>query len=439
MALDVLLISPPSIAFRGRGDEKGMMPPLGLGYLAAVLELAGFKVGLIDMQPEGIRGKDLARILEEQRPRVVGITTMVVSFKNALRVSEIVKQVLPDTKVVVGGPQATFLVEETLACPSIDVLVRHEGEDTILELMHFFLDGSLSLDHIRGIAFREGDKIYQTEDRPLIRDLDRLPFPARHLFKSHLYVKPGVVITARGCPSQCVFCAARALYPNPSYRARATKLVVDEIEEMVERYRLDSFFIADDTFTLDPDRAMEICDLIIERKLRVWWACEARVNTMTPELAHKLVQAGCVEVQFGVETGNPEIMKRIRKGIRLEQVEEVVNYTLEAGLDVLCSFIIGFPWDTPETVKQTLDFARKLSRLGNGAVASRGRRRRGRMVAMYAPLTPLPGTELYRRAEEWGIRFLTRDWDRFTFNEPVIETNNLSARDVRRILYEISV
>jgi len=434
MALDVLLVAPPSVAAKPYDKDGGMTLPLGLGYLAAVLEQAGYNVELLDMAAEQARGADVTRIVRDRQPRVVGISTMVVTYKNGLRIAELVKAASPMTKVIVGGPQATFLVEETLACPAVDVLARYEGEETILELMrHFDGDGS-ALDQIRGIAFRVDGRICETGARHLIKDLDRLPFPARHLFKLDRYAKPGVLITARGCPSRCVFCAANTLYVDPPYRARAPRFIVDEIEEMVNRHGLNSFFIADDAFTLWPKRAIEICDLIIERRLAVQWTCEARVNTMTPVLARKMVEAGCIEVQYGVETGNPDIMQLIRKGISLEQVETVVNYSQAIGLDVICSFIIGFPWDTADTVRQTLDFALRLGRLGASA-PNRGGKNRGRVVAMYSPLTPLPGTTIYQHAEALGIRFLTRDWDRFTFTVPVIETPHLSAVQVRQALY----
>jgi anaerobic magnesium-protoporphyrin IX monomethyl ester cyclase len=431
MTSDVLLIA-PSLAFRPRGNRGGMMPPLGLGYLAAVLEQAGYRVDLVDMQAEGVRGPDLTRMVRERQPRVVGISTMVVTYRNGLRAAQVVKQALPATKVVVGGPQATFLVEETLACPAVDVLVRYEGEETLVELMHHYDGDGPALDRIRGIAFRDGGRIYQTERRSLIADLDSLPLPARHLFKSQLYAKPGVLITARGCPSRCVFCAANALYPSPPYRARSPHLVVDEIEGMVNEHGLDSFLIADDTFTLCPERAMRICDLILERGLAVKWTCEARVNTMTPKLARKLAQAGCTGVQYGIETGNAEIMKRIRKGIKLDQVEKVVKLTQFAGLDIVCSFIVSHPWDTEETILQTIRLGRKLDGLG----ASLQRKRQpecGRVTSTYTVLTPLPGTYIYDHAEELGIRFLTKDWDRFTFGEPVIETRYLTAADIRNI------
>jgi len=216
---------------------------------------------------------------------------------------------------------------------------------------------------------------------------------------------------------------------------RTPRLVVDEIGQLVETYGLNSFFIADDTFTLHPQRAMEICDLIIEHRLKINWTCEARINTMTPALAEKLFQAGCTGVQYGVETGNAEIMRAIRKGIRLEQVEEVVYWTQAAGLDVVCSFIIGLPWDTEETVAQTIYFGRRLERLG--APPTRERQpRRGRVTTAFTVLTPLPGSYIYDHAEELGIRFLTKDWDRYTLIDPVIETRHLSTADIRRLYCE---
>jgi anaerobic magnesium-protoporphyrin IX monomethyl ester cyclase len=430
MTLDVLLINPPLSRVVLNMRTGLLMPPLGLGYLAATLEQAGYQVQLLDMQAEQARGADLVRYLNEHQPRVVGIGTMVNTFNNGLRVAQIVKQARPATHVIVGGPHATFLPEETLACSAVDVLVRYEGEETLVELLQHFESASPALDQIRGIVFRDGDRLIATEARPLIADLDRLPFPARHLFKWDKYGIP-ITITARGCPSRCVFCAANALYPHPPYRVRSPQLVVDEIEEMVRRYGLQSFFIADDAFTLWPKRALEICDLLIARGLNtVKWLCEARVDTMTPEVARKLCEAGCIEVQYGVETGNPEIMKLIRKGIKLEQVQEVVAYSQALGLNVVCSFIIGFPWDTHETVQQTLAFGHQLMQLG-APLKDGGRSGRGRVGSGFAPLTPLPGTYVYEHAAELGIRFVTKDWDRYTFAEPVIETQHLTAAELR--------
>jgi radical SAM superfamily enzyme YgiQ (UPF0313 family) len=209
---------------------------------------------------------------------------------------------------------------------------------------------------------------------------------------------------------------------------------VDEIETLVERFGLSSFFIADDTFTLQPGRAATVCGLIVQRRLPVTWACEARVNTMTAELARQLREAGCIEVQYGVETGNPEIMKLIRKGIKLEQVEQAVVHAVTAGLDVICSFIVGLPWDTWDTVHQTIALAQRLCQLGSPQ-PNRGGKGRGRVTAVYSPLTPLPGTLVYQEADALGLRFLTRDWDRFTFNSPVVETAQFSAAAVRQALY----
>jgi anaerobic magnesium-protoporphyrin IX monomethyl ester cyclase len=388
-------------------------------------------VDLLDMQAEGVRGTDIAPLVQERQPRVVGISTMVVTYGNALRVACLVKKALPTAKVVIGGPQATFLVEETLACLAVDVLVCYEGEETLVELMHHYDGDGPALEHIRGIAFRDGDRIHQTEQRPLITELDSLPFPSRHLFKASLYTKPGVLITARGCPSQCIFCAANALYPGKKrYRARSPQAVVDEIGELVEYYGVGEFFIADDAFTLQPERAMEICDLILARRIRTRWTCEARINSMTPELVYKMREAGCYLVQYGIETGNPEIMKLIRKGISLEQVEEVVNYTQAAGIDIICSFIIGFPWDTHQTVNQTIDFARQLCCKG-AREPNLGGAGRGLVNAMFAHLTPLPGTYLYDHAGELGVRLLSQDWDRYTMSAPIIETSHLSVMDMR--------
>lgn len=431
MSLDVLLIEPPLGSVALMLKKIMNMPPLGICYLAAVLEKAGYTVAIVDMWAEKLSEADIVQIIREKKPRVVGISTMVTTYKNGLRIAEAVKRIDPKIKVLVGGPQATFLIEETLACQSVDIVVRFEGEETILELMQHFDNSSIGLDQIRGIAYREKACIHHTPDRPYIKDLDSLPTPAYHLLKMMDSYDMHVVITTRGCPSQCVFCAANAIYGKPSHRVRSPKLVADEIEGLIRNYGASRLYIADDAFTLRPARAIEICDLIIQRQLNVSWTCETRVDTMTKELAEKLYDAGCVMVQYGVETGNPEIMKLIRKGISLEQVEEVVAYTSAVGLNVSCTFVVGFPWDTDETVRQTIEFGRKLARLNKMPIESQ-KTNRGVVTPRFAPLTPLPGTYIYEHADELGIQYQTDDWNRFTFFEPVISTSNLTASQIRK-------
>lgn len=431
---DVLLIVPPNASLvRGAssGAGAGFIPPLGLGYLAAVLEQAGYRVDILDMDVMAWRGSDLVRWVQERQPRVVGFSLMVGSYNTGLRAAQLIRNECPPTKIVVGGPQATFLAEEILNHhPAVDVVACHEGELTLLELMQAWETKPSALESILGIAFRREDGIHQTPPRPLIKDLDTLPLPARHLFQMKRYAKPGVLLTARGCVGQCVFCAARATYPEQPYRARSPQAVMAEIAELSESFGLHDFFIADDAFTLQPKRALAICDLIIASGLKAHWTCEARVNSMTPDLVHKMHAAGCHQIFYGVETGDPEVMKLIRKGIRLEQVEEVVNFTQAAGIDVMCSFILGFPWDTPQTIGQTIEFAGKLRRMG-ATWPNRGGPGRGFVTAAFYHLTPLPGTFIFEHASELGLKFLSKNWDHYTMAAPIIETAHLSAADLR--------
>ena len=442
--IDVLLVVPPSTSRQAAENPRAVpsatkrsimyMPSLGVAYLAAVIEKAGYSVRIVDIWAERLRASDLAEIVQQEHPRVVGISTSVTNYKNGLRLAEIARQAYPVTRVIVGGPQASFLVEETLACFAVDIVVRFEGEETILELMQHFDQGLPSLENIKGIAFRTESGIHTTERRPLNNNLDSLPSPAYHLIKMENYEKPSI-ITGRGCPYQCVFCAANALYQGAPYRARSPQKVVEEIATLVQQFNIDTFFVADDTFTMNAQRVNEICDLLIARNLNLKWGCEARINIMTRDLAKKLFHAGCQIVQYGVETGNAEIMELVRKNIKLDQVEDVIDFTLDAGLDVLATFIIGLPWDTQETVRQTIAFGRKIEQL-NTLRSSTNSTKRGKAVIGYSLLTPLPGTYIYEHAEKLGIRFLTRDWDKFTLTEPVIETKYLTAQQIRNLYIE---
>ena len=433
---EILLINPPqtrSLLTTQREQALSTVLPLGLAYLAAVLERDGYRVQVVDMMADDMRADALATRLRAAQPRLVGITSTIRLFNNGLRVARLVKQVVPSAAVVMGGPHASFTYEQALQKGSVDALCRFEGEQTLLELTgHYLRNDPAELSAIRGIAYPSDGHIVLTPARAFITDLDSLPFPARHLFPIEHYPGPlsiANVIVGRGCPFECIFCSANTL-SGRRYRVRSAHNVLAEIVELLARYHLDEFYVVDDTFTVSRRRVKELCEGLIAAGVRASWGCEARVNTVDEELLRWLYAAGCRSIQYGAESGDDTVLAEVHKGITTEQVEAAVWAAHRIGLEVACSFVIGHPFDTRETVRKTIAFARHL-------IYDIGQQDGDpRVRTKFAILTPLPGTPVYDQAEELGVRILTRNWDRYSFHTPVIETRHLDRNDLASLYAE---
>ncbi|MDY6907995.1 MAG: radical SAM protein [Chloroflexota bacterium] len=409
----VLLVSTPHPL------EENPIPPLSLSYLAAALAQEGVEVQVLDFLVTRYSKCVLQERLEAFRPDVVGITCVTLNFPTASRIVRACKEFDPGMTTVVGGPHVSFSVEDSFRrAPWIDIIVRGEGDQTAVELVEALEQGS-DLEHVAGIAFRRDGAVVLTAPRSLIPDLDGLPMPARHLLPLSRYRalgSPCTVITSRGCPFGCVFCSARGMFGR-GVRLRTPRLVVDEIEAVNRQLGFDAINIVDDTFTANPRHAREVCDEIARRGLEFEWSVYSRVDTITPDMARAMKEAGCVCVLFGIESADEGILKTINKGITVDQVRAGVGTAREAGLNVFNSFIMGLPGETPETARHSMAFARELNR-DYGANFG------------FHILAPLPGTALYDEAERFGLRILTRDWARYDANEPITETVTMGPGDV---------
>ena len=417
---DILFINTPPVVLKRLFAESIMYanPPIGLGYLAAVLRQNGYSVDIYDMGPEKLTVDDIISSIKKENYQIIGIASIIANHGNSMRVAKKVREVFPEIKIVIGGPQATFIADEILNKGFVDVVVRFEGEETILELVSAIKNGK-SLENVKGISYKKNGKIITAPQRPYIEDLDSLPFPAWDLFQLDAYVQPGLIITGRGCPYKCIFCSASSL-SGARYRVRSGKNVVDEIEYLYNKYNINHFFFADDTFTSLKSHCFDVCDEIINRNLDIYWEAEVRANTVNNEIADKLAKAGCNHVQIGAESGDDQILSKIGKNITTQTIEDAVKLMLRKGISVVCSFILGHPHDTQTTVKKTLNFAKKIHRINPRLISCK-----------FALLTPLPGTPIYNRREEFGVKLLENDWDLYTFFDPVIETENLSKEDLQ--------
>jgi anaerobic magnesium-protoporphyrin IX monomethyl ester cyclase len=389
--------------------DENPSPPLGLSFLAGALLEAGIETRALDFAVFPYRRDHLESTIRDFKPDLVGATAVTMTYDSAAQIIRDAKAVDPNLLTVMGGPHVTFLARETMeTLPELDLIVLGEGEQTIIEVT-----GQAEKDRdwvqVRGILYRQGSKIEKTPPRTELVDVDALPLPARHLFPLGRYRALGMAVTmttTRGCPHQCIFCVGRKMV-GARVRYRNPIKVVDELEYL-NRLNFPQINIADDLFTAGKKHCLEVCREIIRRGLKVKWTSFSRVDTISLEILKAMKEAGCTTVSFGVETGNPEIMKTIRKGITLEKVVEALNLCREAGLGTLFSFILGLPGETPETLQQTVAFSDHLTELGGSCG--------------YHLLAPFPGTEIRDRCEEYGIRIMTDDWCQYHANRAIVET-----------------
>lgn len=416
---DIALVQPPMPEhLRQYAREVIVCPPLGLGYLASTLLENGFEVELTDLSIENPDRKGIELELRRRNPKILGITTTTSTYKNALNVATIAKELDPNIVTILGGPHVTFTDEETLRNRQVDVVVRHEGELTMLELCQRLLRENKELGPVAGISYREDNVIVKNSDRPVIENLDALPFPARHLMQLDKYLSPGTIITSRGCPSKCIFCAAEAM-SGGRYRVRSPSNVVAEIKKVADDFDPKFFFIADDTFTVFRDRTREICKLLRNLPKKVEWVCESRANFIDKPTLQEMAEAGCTAIQFGVESGSQKILNSIKKGINLDQVRRAVRWAVETKILPVCSFMVPHPEDTWKTVKETKKFMLEMKDMG---------------AFIYVSMTtPFPGTTLYLHAKELGVTIVTDDTDKYdlTGESPVIRTRNLSVEAIK--------
>ncbi len=419
-----------SLVFPNRniGRKKkldAVTPPLGLAYLAAILEKNNFKINIIDCYAENLGFDDLKKIINEIKPDVVGITTNVDIIYHSLLTAKIIKEILPNTIILLGGPQATSTYKYLLKYNFIDYIVLGEGEYTTLELLQKIKNNE-SVETVKGIAFRKNNKIIRTQDRGFIENLDELPFPAWHFFpnlKKYKYFtltnRPLPILTTRGCPYKCIYCT-KCIH-GYKVRYRSPENIVDEIKHCIKKYKVKEFGIADDHFTFDAKRTIKLCDLIIKSKLKIKMTLSngIRVDTISKKLVNKLYSAGCWFIAIGIESGNQQVLNKIGKEIKLEQITKSIKIIKQKNIIVAGYFIIGLPYDNLKTIKDTIKFA-KNSDLD---------------LAIFNLGIPFPGTKMFNLIEKYG-RFTFPSKVKFLrgmntqYEGPYFEIWNLKKEDV---------
>lgn len=325
--------------------------PLGLGYIAAVLEQNGFEVEMIDACLENLSIKAIKERIERLAPDVVGISMLAAIARTAVAIAQATKEVDSHIPVVVGGPHATFAYRNLLENYPIDYVVMGEGEETMLKLMQALRDRR-EVEKIKGLAFRQTQDITVTPPRPPITNLDRLPFPARHLVDYNKYLshgRPAESMGSRGCSYRCAYCVSPRLFGR--WRGRSIANIIDELDFLKKHYpKIKSFIFWDDIFTFNRDRTIKLCQALIERGLNHYsWECLARIDQIDSEMLNLMAKAGCTRIKYGIESGSSEILKRIHKNIDLNVAEKAFELTRKAGIEAISFFMIGNPGETMET------------------------------------------------------------------------------------------
>jgi len=398
--------------------EECPAPPLGITYVAAAFEAAGADVKIIDYIVSRYSSEKLRNELALFKPHVVGATSVTMNFHMASHIMKDVKEYDPTIITIMGGPHVSFDTLNTLeGCPEIDLIVMGEGEKTITELVDCQMERG-KWPEIKGLAFLQNGKVIHTGTRMFIDDVDSIPLPARHLLSHSRYQALGYpisIITSRGCPYSCIFCLGRHMVGKKVRRRRAS-LVVDEMEEILS-YGWRRINIADDLFTSNIESVRAICEEIQKRALHFTWSAFARVNSVDKKTLELMKEAGCDSISFGVETGNAEMLKRIRKGITREQVRIAVKLCEEVGIICHASFVVGLPGETGQTLSETRDFARSLN-----------------LFYGYHFLAPFPGTTVREEIKQYDLEILTDDWSRYDANSAIVRTSSLSPEEMNRFV-----
>ena len=395
------------ICFINPGALETMQPPLGLGYLASYLrkyDQDKYEMKVVD---EDI-GQSAERKIEEFNPDVVAITSTTPAICRAIEVVNFVKNNYPDISVIVGGNHVTPIPKQSAREINADVIVVGEGEITFFELIQSLKDNKLehsALKEIKGLCYRNNGDVILTEPRPFIKDLDIIPFPARDLFDMKFYInaqnimgtkiwKLTQMMTGRGCPYNCIFCTCPLVHKHVT-RFHSPEYVIGEIEELIDKYKVEAVKIMDDTFTVNKPRAKKVCEMIIERGInkKIAFGIQSRTDQIKEEdkgFLNLLKKANCVEIGFGLESGSPRILKLLKSDTTtVEDNSRAIKLTKEAGIGIFGNFMMGTVGETLEDIKMTVDFIKNHKKMIDGM---------GIFITQ-----AYPGTQLWDICKEKGI------------------------------------
>lgn len=401
--MKVLLIFPPQ-NLKERyahdiGNVGGFLPPLGLCYMAAVLERDGHEVKLLDCPVNNYNIGDITTEILNFNPQVIGIAAITSLADVTKELCDIIKNQSPEITVILGGPHCTIMASELVKETRADIIIREEADNVICDV-------------IKNIDFYKQQKIVEGGK---VKDLDSLPIPARHLLDMKKYTSlpntyktsPNVfqMVTSRGCPFTCTFCFdAKGLF-----RQRSVDNVINEIRQLKEKYKIKEIAFWDDILTINKKWTHEFCEKM--EKEKIVWSCYTRLDLIDEQMLKEMKNAGCWNIFFGIESGDDELLKNITKKMTVDQMRKAVRMVQKSGIEIRGSFMIGLPGETPEMARKTIDFAIELDP----------------DYAQFSITTPYPGTQLWNSYEQWGT--LNKDFKNYHGWMPVFVPKGYKSKE----------
>lgn len=415
----ILLIYPPSPVLnredRCQQPTKELivippLPPADLMYLAAVAEKAGFEAKICDYSQGGNYEADL----KDFQPDYLVVNIATPTLEHDLDAVKKAKEICPNIITVAKGAAFLTLAEKIVGEHNeLDFGILGEAEDTLKDILE-----NKSKNDISGIYYKENGEVKFTGKRPFIEDLDSLPFPARHLVDNNIYRRPdnnkvqATIKVSRGCPFHCFFCLATPV-SGAKVRRRSPENIVAEIRECVEKYNIKNFLFWSDIFNIDKDWTMKLCQAIIDSGLKITWSANTRADTADYEMAKMMYKSGCRLVSIGVESGSQYMLEKMGKKITLNDVRRTVKVFKKAKIRIYNYFVIGLPWETEETVEETIKFAIELN---------------SDFISFYTA-TPLPGSRFYDYASEHNLFDKETSFEN-AYYYPAVNTHNLTRERV---------
>jgi len=421
----IVFVSPPLTLRERYGVDRqsgGESMPLALAFLAGVTRHAGYETHIVDSEILGLAPKEASDAIMSYKPDVVGFTAVTISVHNAATVARLIKNIDKKVMTLLGGHHISAVPKETMNLfPEFDIGVLGEGEVTIVELLAALKNGS-KLKDVKGLILREGDGFFLTGKRERVKVLDSLPLPAWDLLPriSEHYCPPvhtvkklpaSTLVTSRGCPGQCIFCA-RIVYEN-----RGTYFSADRVMEMINdfyyNYGIREIQFRDDNFTVFRKRLLELCKKLENANLDLVWSSTGRVDTVTPEVLKAMKEAGCWQIWFGIESGSQRILDLTQKGTTIEGIRKAIKWTREAGIKPCGFFIIGHPGETKESIQETIKFGLDLD-----------------LAEFHATfMTPFPGSDLYLTHKKYGT--FENDWKKLNGWTPMFVPYGLTCEELK--------
>lgn len=420
----VVFVNPP-LSVKDRYGVKsqggGWTPPLGLTNLAAMTRKHGYETVIIDAAAMSMGYEETAKEILDNGFGYVGITAVTISISHAACLANMLKIADKGITTIIGGPHLSAIPLETMSMyPEFDIGVIGEADYTIIDLLHALEEGS-NLSQVKGLIIRINDGLSITPSRPKVKNLDELPMPAWDLLPelAKYYCPPvhtlrripaALLVASRGCPGECTFCANSV--SGKVMRAYSAEYTFEMIKDLYYNYGIREIQLRDDNFTAYRKRMVKLCKILKHKKLNLVWTCAGRVDMVNPTILEMMKEAGCWQIWYGIESGCQSVLNAMKKNITIEQIKEAVHMTRDAGIIPCGFFMLGNPTETKKSLMKTVDFATKLP-LGE---------------AHFSFMTPLPGAEIYHRAEELGTFY--NEWDKLNGWSPAFVPFGLTVQDL---------